>query len=140
MKITTTLTGSVPILEPNGKIVGPAVSELRERLALWIDEANTPCLCIDFTAVRKIDSSALGMLVNMHVLAERHGTRLGLINVGKHIKNLIVITRLMQVFQCFPSVAAAVSTFAPPLGLGNLIVKQLPTAPVTFLTSKELPK
>lgn len=129
MEITITLTGGVPILEPHGKIVGSAVSELRERLTLWIDDANTPCLCIDFTAVRKIDSSALGMLVNMHVLAERRGTRLGLINVGKHIKNLVVITRLMKVFQCFPSTTAAVSAFAPPLRLGNLIVKQLPTAP-----------
>lgn len=129
MEITTTLTGGVPILEPHGKIVGSAVSELRERLILWIDDTQAPCLCIDFTDIRKIDSSALGMLVNMHVHAEHHGTRLGLINVGKHIKNLIVITRLMKVFQCFPSVAAAISVFAPPLRLGNLVVKQLPTAP-----------
>lgn len=129
MDITMTFTGGVPILAPHGKIVGPAVSELRQRLALWIDDPQTPCLCIDFTDIRKIDSAALGMLVNTHVLAKHSGTRLGLINVGKHIKNLIVITRLMKVFQCFPSAAAAVSTFAPPLRLGNLIVKQLPTAP-----------
>lgn len=129
MNITTQLTGGVPILEPHGKIVGSAVSELREKLSLWISETQTPYLCIDFTDIRKIDSSALGMLVNMHVLAEQHGTRFGLINVGKHIKSLIVMTRLIKVFQCFPSVAAAISTFAPPLRLGNLIVKQLPTAP-----------
>lgn len=129
MNITTTLTGGVPILEPHGKIVGSAVSELREKLSLWISDTETPCLCIDFTDIRKIDSSALGMLVNMHVLAQQHGTRFGLINVGKHIKNLIVVTRLLQVFRCFPSVGAAVSTFAPPLRLGNLIVKQLPTTP-----------
>lgn len=42
MAITIHLKGGVPILEPNGKIVGPVVSELREKLALWLDDANAP--------------------------------------------------------------------------------------------------
>ena len=82
MEITIYLKGGVPILEPNGKIVGSAVSELRKKLTLWLDDANTPYLFIDFNHVHKMDSSALGMLVNVHVIAARKGTRIGLINVG----------------------------------------------------------
>ena len=98
MEITTTLQGGVPILHPHGKIVGAGVSTFREKLAVWIDDTNTSSVLIDFTEVRKIDSSALGMLVNMHALAEGHDTRIGLINVGKHIKNLLVL--LTSCYQC----------------------------------------
>ncbi len=112
MEITIYLRGGVPILEPNGKIVGPAVSKLRKKLTLWLDDANTPYLFIDFNHVHKIDSSALGMLVNVHVIAARKGTRVGLINVGRHIKNLVVLSRLVSVFECFDTEEAAVSALA----------------------------
>ena len=114
MEITTTLKGGVPILHPHGKLVGTGIPTLREKLALWIDDTNASSVLIDFTDVRKIDSSALGMLVNMHVLAESHNTRIGLINVGKHIKNLLILSRLIQVFQCFQTAEAALAAFISP--------------------------
>ena len=113
MEITTYLKRGVPVLAPEGKIVGGEVSALREKLLLWIDDAETPYLFIDFSEVRKIDSSALGMLVNAHTLATRQGTRVGLINVGNHIRNLLVLTRLVNVFRCFRTTEAAISAFAP---------------------------
>ena len=113
MEITTYLKGGVPILAPKGKITGAGISVLREKLSLWIDDAETPCLLIDFTEIRKIDSSALGMLLNAHVNASENGTRIGLINVGKHIKNLLVLTRSLNVFRCFQTADAAVSALGP---------------------------
>ena len=112
MKMTTHLTGGIPVLEPHGKIVGPAVSQFRERLALeLLDASETPRFLIDFQHVRKIDSSALGMLVNVHVIAGQMNGRIGILNVGKHIKNLLVITRLVNVFEHFEDEDAAVSAF-----------------------------
>ena len=124
MEITTTLHGGVPILQPHGKVVGAGVPTLREKLALWIDDTNTQYLLIDFTDVRKIDSSALGMLVNMQVLAESHDTRIGLINVGKHIKNLLVLSRLIKVFQCFQTADAALAAFVSPEKWKHAVFKQ----------------
>ena len=124
MEITTHLKGYVPILEPHGKVVGAEVSALREKLVLWLDDAQPSYLLIDFTWIRKIDSSALGMLVNMHVNAERQGTRIGLINVGKHIRNLLVLTRLVNVFRCFGSVDAAISALGPQVIWRNSIRKK----------------
>ena len=113
MSITIHLRGDVPILAPNGKIVGPAVSELRKKLTLWLDDAGVPCLLINFEHIHKIDSSCLGMLVHVHDMAVRKGTRIGLINVGKHIKNLLILSRLMNVFEHFDTEDAAISAFAP---------------------------
>ena len=128
MEMTLTLQNGIPILQPHGKITGRAVSEFRDRLGLWIDDTNTPSLLIDFADVQKLDSSALGVLVNAHVLAHHHDTKIGLINVSKRINNLIVLTRLVKVFQCFQDAEAAVATFAPRKFSGE-IVKHLPTTP-----------
>ena len=49
MATTMRLKGGVPILEPHGKIVGTAVSELREKLALeLLETSHTPCFLINF--------------------------------------------------------------------------------------------
>ncbi len=109
MKMMTRLKGGIPILEPHGKIVGTAVSELRERLALeLLDASETPCFLINFEYVHKIDSSCLGMLVNVHVIAAQMKGRIGIINVGRHIKNLLVLSRLVNVFEHFESEDAAI--------------------------------
>ena len=128
MEITCKLVEGIPVLQPHGKIAGKSVSALRDRLGLWIDDTHAPYLLIDFTDVRKIDSSGLGMLVNVHVLAAHHHMQIGLINVSKRIKNLIVLTRLAKVFQCFQDANAAVSTFAPPTFSGP-VIRHLPTTP-----------
>ncbi len=112
MKMMTRLKGGIPILEPHGKIVGTAVSELRERLALeLLDASETPCFLINFEHVHKIDSSCLGMLVNVHVIAAQMKGRIGVINVGCHIKNLLVLSRLVNIFEHFKSEDAAISAF-----------------------------
>ena len=112
MKTTIRLKDGVPILEPHGKIVGPAVSEFREKLALeLLDASNTPHFLIDFEHVHKIDSSGLGMLVNVYVVASQLKSRIGIINVGRHIKSLLVLTRLVNVFEHFESEDAAISAF-----------------------------
>ena len=110
MKMTTHLTSGIPVLEPHGKIVGPAISQFRERLALeLLDASETPRFLIDFQHVRKIDSSALGMLVNMHVIAGQMNGRIGILNVGRHIRNVLVLTRLVNVFEHFEDEDAAIS-------------------------------
>ena len=113
MATTMRLKGGVPILEPHGKIVGSAVSELREKLALELLEAtHTPCFLINFEHVHKIDSSALGMLVNVHVIATQLKSRIGIINVGRHIKSLLVLSRLVNIFEHFESEEAAILALA----------------------------
>ena len=112
MKMMMRLKSGVPILEPHGKIVGPAVSELRERLALeLLDASEMPCFLINFEHVHKIDSSALGMLVNVHVIAAQMKGRIGVVNVGRNIRNLLVLSRLVSVFEHFESEDAAILEF-----------------------------
>lgn len=110
MKMMMRLKGGIPILEPHGRIVGTAVSELRERLALeLLDASNTPRFLIDFEHVHKIDSSGIGMLVNVHIIAAQMKSRIGIINVGRHIKSFLILSRLVNIFEHFESEDAAIS-------------------------------
>lgn len=102
----------VTILEPNGKIMGGAVSELREAITGQIDATDAPRLLINFEHVSMMDSSGLGTLMGAHVAAKRQGGRIGVINVGKNIKNLIVRSRLVSIFEHYDSEEAAVSALA----------------------------
>ena len=111
MATTIRLKGGIVILEPSGKIIGAAVSELREKLTSQLDASNAACILINFEHVNKMDSSGLGMLVNAHVVAMQKKSRIGIINVEKKIRNLIVLNRLVSLFEHFDTEEAAISAF-----------------------------
>ena len=100
--------GDVAILEPNGKIVGPSVLELREAIAPQIETSNAPRILINFENVNMIDSSGLGALMEARALATRKQGRIGVIHVGKHIRNLVVLSRLVSMFEHYDDEDAAV--------------------------------
>ena len=102
----------ITIVEPNGKIVGTATSELRKVLSPEIMASDPPRILINFEKVNKIDSSGLGALMEVRALTSRKRGRLGVVNVGKQIKNLIILNRLVRHFEHFDSEDAAVSALA----------------------------
>ena len=103
---------NVTILEPSGRIVGPAVSELRQTILPDIEAAETPRILINFENVNMMDSAGLGALVEARALASRKEGRIGVINVGKHIKNLIVLSRIVSLFEHYDSEEEAISALS----------------------------
>ena len=99
----------VTIVEPGGKIVGPSVSELREVILPEIEVSDAPRILINFENVNMIDSSGLGALMEARTLASRKNGRIGVVNVGKHIRNLIVLSRIVSLFEHFDSEADGIS-------------------------------
>lgn len=99
----------VSILEPNGRIMGASVSELREAITSQIDASENPRILINFARVSMMDSSGLGTLMGAHVAATRKKGRIGVIHVGKNIKNLIVRSRLVSIFEHFENEEEAIS-------------------------------
>ena len=100
--------GNVAILEPNGKLVGPSALELREVIAPQVETYDEPRILINFEHVNMIDSSGLGALMEARARAARKQGRIGVINVGKHIKNLVVLSRLVSMFEHYDDEDAAV--------------------------------
>ncbi len=102
----------ITILEPSGQIVGANVSELRAVILPHIAADDEPRLLINFEHVKRMSSSGLGLLMQARALAKHKKGRIGVIHVGKHIKNLLVLSRLSSLFEHFESEAAAISTLS----------------------------
>ena len=102
----------IAIVEPNGKLMGTAASELWESILPQIATTNVPRILINFEHVNKIDSSGLGALMLARAAIARKKGRVGVINVSKHISNLIVISRLASLFERYDTEDAAVSALA----------------------------
>ena len=91
----------IVILEPSGKIIGAAIPELRDVMFKYINTTYTPRILMNLEKVHRIDSSELGLLVRAHAAIQQRNGHIGVINVGKHIRNLIVQSRLLRLFEHF---------------------------------------
>ena len=91
----------IAILEPNGKIVGPSVTKLRDAIISPQIE-NVRCTPVSSSISRKsIRLDGSGTLRpyggTCHGSTENTG-RIGVINVGKHIKDLVAVSRIVSPF------------------------------------------
>src|SRR5205814_6907886 len=86
---------------------------LRERLQQLAIESRTK-LVIDFKDVPYVDSTALGVLVRAYTTIARTDGALKLLHARGHVRQLLEITRLLQVFETFDSDAQALASFAVP--------------------------
>ena len=110
MAIDVIQKDGVIVLKPSGKLIGSAVSELRRTIDSELpSDVENPRLLIDFGDVSMMDSSGLGTLMGTHVSIVKKGGRIGIINVGTNIKNLIVRSRLISTFEHFDSENEAVT-------------------------------
>ena len=100
--------GNVAIVEPSGRLMGPSVVELREAIVPQIEASEEPRILINFENVNMIDSSGLGALLEVRALATRKQGRIGVIHVGKNIKNLVALSRLVSMFEHYDDEDAAV--------------------------------
>lgn len=103
------MKGGVPIVEPKGKIIGTAASDLQKRLVSQLEVSDASCLLINFDHVSQIDSTGIGALVCAYIKAREKKGRIGIINVGKNIKSLVVQSRLISLFEHFEDEDAAVA-------------------------------
>ena len=102
----------ISILEPTGKIVGASIVGLREVLSPQIEADDTPRILINFENVNKVDSLGLGALMEARAMTKRKNGRIGVINVGKNIRNLLVMSRLVSEFEHFNNENDAVAALS----------------------------
>ena len=100
----------VIVLKLGGRIVGIAGGELRQIIEEQLANApESPKFLFDFADVSRMDSSGIGTLIGLHVSVARKNGRIGVINVSNTINNLLVIGRLITIFEHFDSEDEAIS-------------------------------
>lgn len=112
MKIVERQVKDVTILDLHGKIlIGEGDDALRDAVTKLVDGGKTKIL-LNLADVPYVDSAGLGEIVRCYTTVSRKGGRLKLINLTKKIKDLLSITKLLTVFECFDSEGEGVGSFA----------------------------
>jgi anti-sigma B factor antagonist len=66
---------------------------------------------LDLGHVRYIDSAGLGELIHTFAAVRNRGGAMKLANITKRVNELLILTRLLTVFECFDSEADAIASF-----------------------------
>jgi anti-sigma B factor antagonist len=112
MSVSEREAGPVTIVTLSGNLTqGAAGDGLRDKVGSLLQQGRKDIL-VDLGAVPYMDSSGLGTLVAAYTTAQRQGGSLKLLNLTKRLHDLLVITKLANVFDCFEDETTAVSSFS----------------------------
>lgn len=99
------------VLDFKGNVMGgPDAVSLNEQLHQLIDEGKKNVVA-DLGKVKFMNSSGLGMLIGALTTMRNAGGDLRIANASDKIESLLMITKLITVFQNFRSVDEAVESF-----------------------------
>ncbi|MGH7495352.1 MAG: STAS domain-containing protein [bacterium] len=111
MTITEHEVRGTVVLELSGKIMGgPDAGLLNDKLHELIDQNKTK-IVVDLAKVDWMNSSGLGILIGGLTTIRNNKGELKLANVTERIQSLLMITKLLTVFETHDSVDKAVSSF-----------------------------
>jgi anti-sigma B factor antagonist len=112
MKLTTREVSGVTIVDLSGKItLGEGGVTLREEVRSLVAMGSKK-IVLNLAEVSYIDSSGLGELVSAYTAVKNAGGELKLLNLTSKVRDLLVITKLVTVFDVKDDEASAVSSFA----------------------------
>ena len=101
MQIDERIVGEVIILDLKGKITLNEGDEvLKDKINSLIMQDKKRIL-LNLAEVPYIDSAGLGEIVRTYTTVSRQGGQLKLVNLTKRITDLLMITKLLTVFETF---------------------------------------
>ena len=103
--------GDVTILDLTGEVrLGDSSVALRDSVRKLADVGKKKVL-LNLAGVKYIDSSGIGELIASYASVTRQGGQLKLLNLTDRIQNLLVITKLLTVFDAYDNEAEALKSF-----------------------------
>jgi anti-sigma B factor antagonist len=112
MQIEERIVDDVTVLDLKGKMtLGEGDELLKDKINSLVSQGNKK-IVLNLEAVPYIDSAGLGEIVRTYTSVSRQGGKLKLLNVSKRIQDLLVITKLITIFDSYESENEAVQSFA----------------------------
>jgi anti-sigma B factor antagonist len=103
--------GDVIILDMDGEVrIGDSSTALRSAIRNLVSGGNKRIL-LNLAGVKYIDSSGIGELIANYTTVGRSGGQLKLLNLTEKVQDLLVITKLLTVFDVYDSEADGLSSF-----------------------------
>ncbi len=111
MQIEERQAGEVMILDLKGKItLGEGDEVLKDKINSLILQ-NKKRILLNLADVPYIDSAGLGEIVRTYTTVSRQGGQLKLVNLTKRITDLLMITKLLTVFETFDVEQDAIKSY-----------------------------
>jgi len=103
--------GDVTILDLSGEVrIGEGSISLRDSIRKLADAGKNKVL-LNLAGVKYMDSSGVGELIANYTTISRQGGQLKLLSLTERIQNLLVITKLLTVFDSYDNEAEALKSF-----------------------------
>lgn len=103
--------GDVTILDMNGSVrMGEGAISLRNSIR-GLAEHGKKKILLNLGGVKNIDSSGIGELIANYTTISRDHGQLKLLNLTDKIRDLLVITKLLTVFDAYDNEAEALNSF-----------------------------
>jgi anti-sigma B factor antagonist len=111
MKIRIEERYEAVIIEIKGNVMGgPEAQEFSDSLKKLLQEGKKN-IVVDLAEVKFMNSSGLGMMISGLTTVKNGGGQLKLANVTEKIHSLLMITKLITIFETFDSLEDAVKSF-----------------------------
>jgi anti-sigma B factor antagonist len=112
MQIEERNVGHITVVKLSGQITLSDGGDvlLRDKIRSLLQQERRRIL-IDLGEVSYMDSAGLGQLVQVYATTRKAGGELKLVHLTKRLQDLLVITRLVTVFESFDSEESAIASF-----------------------------
>lgn len=111
MKFWTLQNGKIAIIELRGSLVGDGdTDKLREVVSDFIEQGNK-FLVVNLQKVNYVNSTGIGALLSAHASYAKNGGQVRLVGIQNNVQNLLVITKLIDVFDVHDTLDDAIENF-----------------------------
>ena len=111
MKMKVTERYEAIVIELKGNVLGgPEANEYSDTIKKFLSEGKKN-IVIDLGEVKFMNSSGLGMLISGLTTFNKENGKLKLANVEEKIHSLLVITKLVTIFESYHSVEEALASY-----------------------------
>ena len=105
------MVGDVYVLVPEGKIViGDEVGAMREKIKEVLQSGHKNIL-VSLEKVTYMDSTGVGALVGSFTTIRNQGGQLKLANLGQRTRDILLVTKLLTVFDVYDSESDGIKSF-----------------------------
>ncbi len=112
MPISERQVGTVTVIDLSGKLASSDESGLLKDKVTSVYFQGRKQILINLNGLTYMDSGGLGELVSCLATAKRSSGVIKLSNMGKRVQDLLIMTKLLAVFDVYDSEAEAVASFS----------------------------
>ncbi len=116
MQLEERQVGDITIVKVTGDITLNKGGDvlLKDKIQSLLQQGKKKLL-LDLGGVSYVDSAGLGQLVQVYATTRNHGGALKLLNLTKRLKDLLVVSKLLTVFDSHENESEALASFGAPV-------------------------